>query len=293
MTIIPTPNYLKELQYPWKSLVNKIPGLSPKMESEFRFGHRVSSTQQGYLIGGNIKGGSSGIWRLCSKKEYSIYQQWQKLEGIQDDPNPTYFRKLQSFLQLHSITLTCEPTLTETSPQNNTFQPRFAQIYQLTYEILQLLPPQHLQHNKFQKLQLGGWGPDSAKGSAYFQNTVIMYNFAIKGAKRTFLGLLLHEIGHSWESTLNQQQKQKIYPLYTQLCHSNSLIGLEYLLDAESRKNYQKLQLSEFLAENYLHYIVLGQKFLEYTKNFSKTAQKIWQKILQFYKKQFYNHTYS
>ena len=53
---------------------------------------------------------------------------------------------------------------------------------------------------EFAALQIGGWGPDSAKASAYDRGAVLMYDFAIRGARRTFMGLFLHELGHAHEA---------------------------------------------------------------------------------------------
>ena len=56
------PADVRALADPWHSRVGDIPGLTPDLEREFRFGQRVVLIDGRYRLGGTIKGGSSAMW---------------------------------------------------------------------------------------------------------------------------------------------------------------------------------------------------------------------------------------
>lgn len=252
------PPQVRDLGRPWASLVGRVDGLTSELETEFRFGQRVLFFNDRYRLGGNIKGGSSTIWHLAGEADHRAYEAWQALEGLASDADPEPFQRLLFFLAGHGIDLgTDEPRTFE--PTAARFQPRLGEVYRLTDSALRLLPDRHLDGQSFLRLQLGGWGPDGAKGSAYEDGTVMLYDFAVGGARRTFLGLLLHEVGHAFETGLRPAERQRLALPYRAVAEADALLGVEFLLDGRTRQLYQRSFFNEFLAEMYMIYASQGE----------------------------------
>ncbi len=144
------------------------------------------------------------------------------------------------------------------------YLPKRGWTYRTALEVLLLLPKEHLQNPAFSALQLGGWGPASAKASAYEKGRVFIYDFALGGAKRTMAGLFLHEMGHAHEAGMSDEQLGELAALHSPIAETNALLGLEFLLDAESRKVYQQFLVTEFAAETYVAYAAAGNMLREH-----------------------------
>ena len=252
------PPQVRDLGRPWASLVGRVDGLTSELETEFRFGQRVIFFNGRYRLGGNIKGGSSTIWHLAAEQDHLAYEGWQVQEGLAGDNDPEPFQRLLFFLAGHGIDLSSDDHC-RAEPAVPRFQPRLGEVYRLTEAALRALPDRHLDGPSFLRLQLGGWGPDGAKGSAYEDGTVMIYDFAVDGARRTFLGLLLHEVGHAFETALRSEMRERLLPPYRAVAAADALMGVEFLLDGRTRQLYQRSFFNEFLAEMYMVYTSQGE----------------------------------
>lgn len=280
------PDIVRALRHPWKSLRGEIPHLTPELEGAFRFGHRVHETQRGYLLGGNMKGGSSGVWRLCTEEEFLAYQLWRDREGLLESSSDEYFLLLSQLFEKGEVEfLEGESSPFQIVPAE--FSPSGGEVYQLTYQVLSALPFSHIQRESLGSFQLGGWGPDSAKGSAYQDGKVIMYSFTLKGARRPYVALLLHELGHVHENSLSAPIREELQECYSTLSETQDFVGMEYLSDSQSRKTYQGFQFEEFLAETYLAYVAWGQDLIEYIEQFAPPSQKAWKRVYRLYRETF------
>jgi hypothetical protein len=235
--------------------VERVPNLTGELEKEFRFGQRISKTDRGYFMGGPIKGGTSSMWYPATRDDYRAYQRWRKLEGLVEGRDDASLDRLEKLLGEHGIELT---TRHSGRAVDGTPYPGFGPIYAICAGALDELPAAHLERRQLKRLQLGGWGPDGAKASAYDRGNVLMYEFAIRGARRTFAGLLLHELGHAHEQALEPLAREKLKRFYAVVNEADALLGLEFLLEASTRRLHQKFVFEEFLAETYLIYTACG-----------------------------------
>ena len=277
-----TSEAISELRRPWPSLVGKIPALTDELEREFRFGQRVTYFNNAYRKGGNIKGGSSSIWYPAEVEEFDAYEAWREQDGIPSEEDRASFDELQGLLDRAGTELRGGGPRDET-----TYQPRYGKIYRLALEILTALPFEHLSGMEISILQLGGWGPDSAKASAYLNGTVMIYDFALKGARRTFVGLFLHELGHAHERRLGAEARKKMRDVFVVLSREDALIGVEYLLDGESRKSYQRTSLTEFMAETHMIYVTHGAKLREEFNGAGGEVASAWETIYDVFRDSF------
>jgi hypothetical protein len=280
------PEEVRALSHGWRSLVDEIPDLTTELEKDFRFGHSVVDFPGGYRLGGSIKGGSSTIWTPVTAHQYAAYQGWVEREGIPQEEDRPAYDALRRLLERHEIAF--RNVGSSEAPDGEHYVPSRGYIYRALLGILKRLPRDHLIRPQFTRLQIGGWGPDSAKASAYADGAILLYDFAIRGARRTFLGLALHELGHAHEASLTQRQLNTLSLAHEVIAQAGALIGLEFLLDGESRKVYQQFLLSEFIAETYVVYVSQGERLRRYTSGQeSPTVRGAWQSVYETFRKTF------
>jgi hypothetical protein len=277
MTYRTTSAPIGELRLPWRSLVGEILDLTPALEREFRFGQRVAFFNGIYRIGGNIKGGSSSIWSVATERDFEVYLAWRDRDGIPPSEDRPAFDALEDLLARAGAEMRAPSGLQET----------LGGIYRLTLDVLSSLPGSHLRRDAFRAIQLGGWGPDSAKGSAYQDGTVLMYDFALKGARRTYLGLLLHEMGHVHASAMGGAERDRVGGAFRRLVKEDAFLGAEYLLDGESRRAYQRASLEEFLAETYMVYVSHGRDLPRRISDFGGKVRKAWETVYEVFREGF------
>lgn len=254
------PARVRALRGPWETLVPRVRDLTAELEQDFRFGQRITRTEPGYMMGGTMKGGSSSMWYPVTRTEYEAFRRWRALEGIPEGRDDEALEGLQALLGAHGVRLATR----RHAPQGRgRFDPApfpgYGPLYADMLGILAALPVEHLERDTLRGIQLGGWGPDAAKASAYHEREVLMYDFACRGARRTFLGLFLHEVGHAHEAALDEPTRAELYECYRVMVEADAFFGVEFLLDAETRRIYQKLVFGEFLAEAYMLYAACGQ----------------------------------
>ncbi len=273
------PDGVRDLAEPWESLVGSVPGLTSKLEKEFRFGHLVIPFGEGYRRGGSIKGGSSSLWSVCPEEEYRAYCGWREIEGIARYESRAVYDELYDLCESNGIELRNSGTSEGVPGVRGVYRPMRGMLYELTLSVFKALPENHLARDEFARLDLGGWGPDSAKGSAYEDGVVFMYDFAIQGARRTFLGLLLHELGHAHEAALPAGALAQVRALHRVISEAGAFPRIEFLLDPESRGAYQSLVPGEFLAETYLGYAALGERLRRFVDGLSNEVRDAWREV--------------
>lgn len=279
-----------ELRNVWESRVDGIKGLTWELEQDFRFGQRVSKTDLGYVMGGTLKGGSSSMWYPASRDQYHAFKRWQSVEGVYEARDDEAFESMVTLLAAHGVKLVTKrgsPAHGRRSRADPEPFPGYGPLYADMVAILRLLPAEHLRRESLQAIQLGGWGPDAAKASAYKDGVVMMYDFATQGARRTFLGLFLHELGHAHEVDMSEATKDALYKEYQVLIEEDAFFGIEFLVDADTRKLYQKFVFVEFLAETYMIYIACGEGMRKAIQEFSDTARETWTRIYSIFRDTF------
>ncbi|MBI3267696.1 MAG: hypothetical protein HYZ53_01640 [Planctomycetes bacterium] len=280
------PPQVRELGSPWRPLAGTLVGLSQELENEFRFGQKVIFFNGLYRLGGNIKGGSSSIWSPSTAHAYKAYCRWRDQDGIPADERPAAFQDLLGLLGGHGISL-LNGNYAQFEQKEHLYCKDWGYLYEMTAKVLRALPEKHLQRDEFRTLQLGGWGPDCAKGSAYEDRAIRMYDFALEGALRTYVGLLLHELGHAQEVGFPPADKALLKTHYRTISQYQAVLGVEYLLDAETRRIYQLRFFEEFLAELYMIYTSQGGRLRQYVASLTGPARSSWEVVYDLFRKAF------
>jgi hypothetical protein len=289
------PPDVRLLRDAWPSRAREIPDLTDELEQEFRFGQRISKTDRGYMMGGSMKGGSSSMWYPATREQYKAFKRWNNLEGLLEGRDDDAFARLTALLDRHGIELCTKrqsPTPGRKSPADPTPFVGYGRLYADMEAILVELPEQHLARPQLRRIQLGGWGPDAAKASAYVEPAVLMYDFACRGARRTFLGLFLHELGHAHEVALSPAEKDAIHAQFLVLGEEDAFFGVEFLLDALARQLTQKLVFEEFLAETYMIYTACGGGLRDMIARVSPRAREAWEKVYDLFRASFHGVEY-
>ncbi len=131
-------------------------------------------------------------------------------------------------------------------------------------DILSLLPSLHMGDSFFHTLILGGGG-SATKYGCYENGTVQIYDSSLKFSLRNLVGITLHEIGHSLHVRGENQSfrfvldMQEISKNIGQFGFSKSPV-VDYLGGFEERFNRAQIDVSEFIAESYVWYVVNGMK---------------------------------
>lgn len=280
------PAEVRELADPWRSLVGTIPHLTHEIEREFRFGHSVIYFAGRYRFGGNIKAGSSCIWEPSTPEAYECYVRWCAQDGIPEREDREAFDRLLAFLQTRGIALV-NGRYPPYQQSERRYSPRLGWVYGQVLRVLQLLPDRHLSPPAFRELQLAGWGPDSAKASAYEDGVVMLYDFALEAARRTFYGLMLHELGHAHAAGLTTAPLARLQDAFRVIQKQRVVIGVEYLLDADTRRIYQLRFFEEFLAELHMIYTSQGTRLREFITGLDGPARDAWRTVYQVFVESF------
>jgi hypothetical protein len=288
-TLRSMPLEFRALRRAWPSQRERVPDLTGELEKEFRFGQRIAKTDRGYFMGGPIKGGTSSMWYPASKGDYKAYEKWRKVEGLVEGRDDEALERLQRLLESHGVELV---TRHSSRQQDGEPFPGFGPLYALCADALEALPPSHLGRSSFKRLQLGGWGPDGAKASAYDRGAVLMYEFAVRGARRTFAGLLLHELGHPHEHALQPLARETLRNLYKVVNDADAFLGLEFLLEASTRRLHQKFVFEEFLAETYLIYTACGELLRKFIGSQPGEVRSAWEQIYAIFRDTFDGYEY-
>jgi hypothetical protein len=272
------PPAVRELEQPWESLTGRISGLTEEIEREFRFGQSVIALEGRYRMGGNLKGGSSAMWIPADRSAFFAYLEWRDRHGMPRVKDRRAFKRLHRMLGSRGVRL-INGSWSGSEQESRNFSEKRGYLYGLTHDVLSLLPEAHLRRPQFRVLQIGGWGPDGAKASAYEDGTVMMYDFAVNGARRTYAGLLLHEMGHAQEAAFGAKALSGLESAFRAIGRAGAVLGLEYLLDARARKVYQLRALGEFLAETYLIYTSQGGRLREFVAGLGGEAREAWEAV--------------
>jgi len=272
------PDQVRALRDPWPTLCGRIRGLTPEEEREFRFGRRVSQTGRGFIVGGSLQGGSSSIWSPTGPETYERYLQWRAIDGLEPSDDPGGYDALRRLLESRGKKLlggrADQPPL-DPAP----FEPRYGRVYGLLHDILRELPDHHLERKELTALRIGGWGVDAAKASGYDDGCIHLYDFALKGARRTLLGLFLHEFGHTQEVAFRADEKETLKHAHATIVRHGALYGIEYLHSAASRIEYQRFVVTEFLAEMVLAYTACGAAMRAHARAAPGAALEAWRLV--------------
>ena len=304
------PDEVRALRYPWRSLTPElrsgsgsesgeralVQGLTWELEQDFRFGQRVTRTDQGYVLGGTMKGGSSSMWQPATREQYHAFRRWQQVEGILEARDDEAFERLSGKLARHGVELATRRHAGGMGRARHQVDAEpfqgYGPLYDAMHGVLAALPDSHLEREALQRIVLGGWGPDAAKASAFQDGSVLMYDFACRGARRTFVGLFLHELGHAHEVSLSEADKDALHEAYQVIAEADAFVGVEFLLDAGTRKLYQRFVFNEFLAETYMIYASHGASLRERFQDQPAPVRTAWERVYELYQRSFDGYEY-
>jgi hypothetical protein len=280
------PAEVRALARPWDRLGGTIPGLTEELEKEFRFGQSVITLDGKFRLGGNLKGGSSAMWIPSDRASFDAYSAWRRRDGIPKVKDRRAFNRLHKLLDAHGVALLNGSWSGEEQRSKN-FSEKRGYIYAVTHDILSSLPASHLSRGSFTALQLGGWGPDGAKASAYDDGRVMMYDFALNGARRTYLGLFLHEMGHAQEAAFDEAVRGRLREAFRAIARKSAVLGVDFLVDAQARRLYQLRVFEEFAAETHLVYVSQGTVLREFIAALTGEVREAWENVYAVYRDDF------
>jgi len=288
-TLRSMPAYVRKLSGPWPTQIERVPDLTEELEKEFRFGQRISKTDRGYFMGGPIKGGTSSMWYPSSRKDYKAYQTWRKVEGLVEGRDDDALERLTRLLDASGVELVTKHASRQPDPEP---YPGFGPLYAICVETLEGLPPSHLSRSTFEKLQIGGWGPDGAKASAYEKGAVLMHEFAIRKDAFEGLGKMDQLVDADARQALVEKTREKLRALYKVVNDADAFLGLEFLLEASTRRLHQKFVFEEFLAETYLIYTACGSTLRRFIADQPEPVRGAWGEIYAIFRDTFDGYEY-
>jgi len=248
------------------------------MEDEFRFGHTVVKVGDGYRMGGSIKGGSSSIWVMVQEAALEAYVGWKQRES------PPVLEDAEAYAEIKHIFSEAGVKFASYPAE---YEPSHGSAYRVMLEITRSLPVEHLKALALKEVRAGGWGPDAAKASAYKSGTVYIYDFAMSGAARTLAGLYLHELGHAFHDSLAPAQARTLNECHEIIAGTGAFMGIEFLLDPESRIVYQEFIPDEFAAETYMLYVSCGSALRDFIRKQPFKISEAWWKVYLLYMESF------
>ena len=107
----------------------------------------------------------------------------------------------------------------------------------------------------------------------------MLYDFAVKGARRTFVGLLLHELGHAREATATPSERKEWRHWHAVISEADAFVGTEYLGSPESRCQYQSHAWPEFAAETYMVYCAQGERLRWHIATYDGELRDAWDAV--------------
>ena len=121
---------------------------------------------------------------------------------------------------------------------------------------------------------------------------LLAHDFALEGARRTFLGLLLHELGHAQESAWEPSQRARLELVHRRLVEDQTFVGVEFLLDGETRKILQTFSFGEFLAETYMIYVSQGTRLRSHVESLPPGTREGWEEVYEAFRTAFSGREY-
>ncbi len=274
----------------WPSLVGKIPYLDVRLEQSFRFGHgiwrAVVLKDATYEKWGTLSGGMTMLVESAGETELVAYHGWRKVEGFEyigAEKTLDAIESLRRFLDGvndERATLGMPPLVlsgrgeryvrktfeelqrpgTQLHPRRQVFE-QMGGIYRSVERILDELPRPHLFNPYLKEISLGEGVSSSVRGSEYVpeHGQVVMFTLALGAARRTFVGLFLHELGHALaRRMLGDAAEAKFFEeRHGFLRAKGAFLGVDFWIGREDRVFYQT-DLEEFLAETFMHYVAAG-----------------------------------
>lgn len=169
---------------------------------------------------------------------------------------------------------------------------RHPEIYESTQEVLALLPRLHFGHPHFTRLLLArvfGGNTMGALWSEYSDPIVNMYGCAVLGPKRSYFALLLHEIGHSFVHLLEPRDLREMESLFKSVA---GLFTVDYLEGEKSRMESIRKSPSEFIAENYMHYVTQSDRFAAFLETVTSEQRQALARVWSIFNKYFDGNIY-
>lgn len=247
------------------SLVGQIPGLTAKMEKAFRTGQYevwwrdlpgTSYYSLERTFGGETNRG--GSWSSLGLKEkpdeaekaeaFRIFNSWKEREVafVVGDIKRARARFEKEITVPYGVTI-----------ENAEAE---GEIYHVM-EILRLLPINILRSGVIRRINTR----DKRSGAARFgkyddkDGKIRICDYRKKFDKYLLTVILLHELGHAVEETLTAEQKSALQSYHEKFRAKNAIFGTDTWGMSEKVRIEMQYDRSEFFAENFMHYIVLGE----------------------------------
>jgi hypothetical protein len=279
------PDYLRSLREPWLSDV--APG---RLASLIRFASALA-VHDGHKAVVQYTSGGAGtiIEEPVDDATYAALEALMQREYFNRVYDDKARDKLEAFLASRGVELVV----------SSKHVPRGA--FEYARELLGLLPADHVAHGSFRALELGGWGHGAAKCSEFDGRAVRMFSFAVKGPRRNFAALLLHETGHARFAELavaDPSAMAGLVDLHRKIVKHSPVtdfhteielmpFAADYLLGAQSRVDETLSDPREFAAEVYLLYVARGLEMKDRIAELPPGLRAPWEKVYEAYRELF------
>lgn len=272
---IPTP--LRELQQPWfPNRVNIVAENIVRNGNDLIF---FNGRHQIVEVSGSETQGKNRRVNQVAAHEFFGLREKEYFKRPSDDEveGREAIRRLREFLLHHEMEL------------EHHGAPRHPEVYELTGTILRILPDHHLGHEHLKILALGEMKGKKLRPSEYQNPKVHMYDPVLKGPKRNYMGLLLHQIGSAFVGLIEGEDLALFDYLYKSIKRSGAIFTVDFLNGERSRKSHMFCTISPntFLAENYMHYVTQGERFEQFIQSLKPEQRHAWNEILAIYAKYF------
>lgn len=159
---------------------------------------------------------------------------------------------------------------------------------------LGLIPEGHILTEKFSTLRIGGVtiapGCDQSYGfggGSYVDGIVHISGARLHSLERTLIATVLHELGHVFEEFISRADFDRLQRAFATI-GKNLFVSEYFEQSAEERSRYLLLAgTSDLISENYMHYVILGDKLRDFVSSLSAETGEAWRAVMDVYARNF------
>lgn len=270
------PKELRELQKPWPK------GPEPMVEHWARTLTRPEMHEfNGMLLASGMEGSGAGKMAKIDERLKKLLLGAAATEYFEPGQSTRECERLRRFLEKLGVGL---DVLAPADVPAGAFE--------AALDMFRILPPHHFGHAGFRTLRMGHSPekPVFEEGAYHRDGKLNLCDTLVLGAKRNFFAFTLHEMGHVFECVLPKGDAQELAGLWPLI---NPKFAVDFHFGKKARLAVQDMSPSQFIAENYMHYVSQGQALKVFIALQAPGQRARWEKLLDIYRKNFDGLQYS
>ncbi|MCX7804158.1 MAG: hypothetical protein N3A38_03105 [Planctomycetota bacterium] len=267
---------------------------------------------------GTLSGGMTMLVESAGEADLVAYHGWRKIEGFEDigvEKTLDALENLRRFLDgvnseraslgmpplvlsgrgeryIHRTFEELQRPGTQLHPRRQVFE-QMGGIYRAVEQILDALPRPHMFNPHIREIMLGEGVSSSVRGSEYVpeQGQVVMFTLALGAARRTFVGLFLHELGHAMARRMLEDDSEAGFfeERHGFLRATGAFLGVDFWIGREDRVFYQT-DIEEFLAETFMHYVAAGDCLRAHIASFGDgKIARCWTEVYEAFRDRYFS----